>query len=248
MSDARDLELPPALVIDIDNTVYAYAPCHDAGLAWAFLCASERSLLPRDADLFRRDYENARRIVKARLRGTAASHSRLLYFKQMVENRAGRSDFELTEAMESAYWEGYRSALIPDEGCREVLERAVAEGVRIAWASNFTTARQMWKLKNLGLDRVPAILVTSEEAGADKPDPSVIRLATDRLRVSLEDAVVIGDEAADLDAARALGLPVALRQRDDSAGLTPGEDARIFRSWMDLPALLAELRVAEVYV
>ena len=110
-----------ALLVDIDNTVYAYAPCHDAGMREAFRFSRDHGFWS-DEDDFRGAYSRARRGVKTRLASGAAAHSRLLYFKEMLEAASGPAALGCFIALERAYWNGYASALAPDPGCLDVLE------------------------------------------------------------------------------------------------------------------------------
>ena len=53
-----------ALLVDIDNTVYAYAPCHAAGLEAARALAGSRHAAWRSNEAFLAAYHLARREVK----------------------------------------------------------------------------------------------------------------------------------------------------------------------------------------
>src|SRR5438128_778594 len=175
---------PEVLLLDIDNTVYPYQPCHEAGLRRAYAVAKCLVARWQDDAAFRQDYACARQAVKSRLRAYAAEHSRLLYFKQMVETESKFTDFQKIAALEHAYWDGYASTMTPDVGCCELLEYALGSGLQLAWVSNYTTARQFWKLQKLGLSHIRAVLVTSEEAGCDKPNPATVDLALCRLKAN----------------------------------------------------------------
>src|SRR5687768_18288720 len=94
-----------ALLLDLDNTVYAYAPCHAVGLAAAQALAASRHAAWHDPEAFMAAFHEARRSVKARTGATAAEHSRVLYFKQMLESALGRTDPAWTLALDSAYWD-----------------------------------------------------------------------------------------------------------------------------------------------
>lgn len=241
MSDG-ELRQPRALLLDIDNTVYPYAPCHAAGIRSAYRRSVEFGLWNGET-AFSDQYAKARRRVKSRLGLNAAAHSRLLYFKEMIEERSGFTDFDRVQCMETAYWDGYRSGLIPDTGCLEFLEDAAARGIGLAWISNFTTQRQIWKLRTLGLDRVRSVLVTSEEAGADKPDPAILELALDRLGIADHAAWIIGDEPADIQAARARKLPILIMRRQlCETGDSGNAGEHVVNSWAEIAEVLRHAR------
>lgn len=229
-----------ALLIDLDNTAYAYAPCHAAGLAAAQRLAGERLPAWSDPETFTAAYSEARRLVKARLLAQAASHSRLLYFKQMLETAAGRTDPALALALDTAYWDQYDAAMKLDPGCAEALQAWRAAGLRLAWVTDMTTPQQLRKLLALGLAQAAEVMVTSEEAGADKPHPSVLDLALFHLRVPVSQAWLIGDSRArDVGAARARGMTSVWfrRGQSDEAGPQPHHTVD---DWPALQALVEQ--------
>ena len=94
---------PEVLLLDIDNTVYPYQPCHEAGLRRAYELAKSPGARWQGETAFRQDYASARQAVKSRLKAQAAEHSRLLYFKHMVETELGFTDYEKIAGLENAY-------------------------------------------------------------------------------------------------------------------------------------------------
>ena len=75
--------LPEAIFLDIDNTIYRYDMSHIPALeAVKNKIISKFSISNEDFEIA---YNDARFAVKKRLTRTASSHSRLLYFQQMLE-------------------------------------------------------------------------------------------------------------------------------------------------------------------
>ncbi len=227
--------MPQALLLDLDNTAYAYAPCHAAGLDAAQREAATLRPGWQDAAAFAADYATARHTVKSRLAGQAAGHCRRLYFKAMLETAHGRSDLAATEQLFAAYWRAYLAAMRLDPGCRATLTALRERGVRLCWVSNFTTGQQVEKLRVLGLLEVADFLVTSEEAQADKPDARIFSLALQRLGVPAAHAWMLGDDPLDdIAGARAAGLTTVWLRR------VPGESAadHVIDNWPELLDLL----------
>lgn len=79
--------------------------------------------------------------------------------------------------------------------------------------------------------------------GVRKPDPRALMAVLNRLQVAPGAAIMVGDNANDVQAARALGMPVVAR----AGGYTRvpaeslGADA-VFADFADLPAILSRLR------
>jgi putative hydrolase of the HAD superfamily len=223
--------------LDVDNTVYAYAPCHAAGMAAARQAAGGLMIEWAEGEAFEAAYARARRAVKARTAGQAAAHSRLMYLLEMLAAAQGRTDLRAARRLHEAYWAGYFSEMRLDAGCAALLGDWRAAGLRLAWVSNFTTERQILKLEALGLAEAAHVLVTSEEAGADKPDPRVVDLALARLGTAPEHAWLVGDEARDdVEAARARGLASIWLRRVGNAGGGAAADA-VVDDWMALRRL-----------
>ncbi len=232
------LTRPTCILFDLDNTVYAYEPCHVAGIMAAQRLAA--TLDPRwsTATEFARDYAQARQVVKRQVGPQSAGHCRLLYFKNMVEAQFGRTDIEATRRLHEAYWGGYFSKMTPDPGCMELLHDLRASSVRLAWVSNYTTERQMLKLRALGLEQAADFLITSEEVGVEKPNSTVLDHALARLKAGPEEAWMVGDDLEeDIGAARVLGLTAVWFRRQDGTG---GSEVPNFTvsNWFELRELL----------
>ncbi len=71
-------------------------------------------------------------------------------------------------------------------------------------------------LRELGLEPYLNFTVTSEEAGTDKPDPAIFRLALERAGVNASEAVHVGDQYdIDIVGARRAGITPVLIDRYD---------------------------------
>jgi HAD superfamily hydrolase (TIGR01549 family) len=231
-----------ALLLDLDNTAYAYAPCHAAGLAAAQALAATRLGAWHDPEAFASDYHHARRQVKARVGERAAAHSRLLYFKQMLETALGRTDPAWALALDTAYWDHYLEAMARDPGCYEALLAFREAGLRLAWLSDMLTEQQLVKVLALGLADLAEFVITSEEAGAEKPDPAGVDLALARLGVPVAEAWLVGDSLQrDVGAARARGLTAVWFRRSQTDAPGPAPD-HVVDDWFALRTLVEAAR------
>ncbi len=195
-----------ALLVDLDDTLYPYAPADAAGraavlpqLAAALGCAADEAA---------RRYAAARDAVKARVGPRGASHARLLYLHE-VALAAGRPDLTpRVRAWERDYWRAFLAAARLADGADALLDGARAHGWRVSVVTDLTLEVQLWKCEALGLfSRIDA-LTASEEVEADKPHPAIFRLGAARVGAAIERCVVVGDDdARDGAGARALGLP-----------------------------------------
>ncbi len=234
------MRMPTAALIDIDNTVYAYDPAHAAGLRSAHIAAAEIYDPWGAYDLFLQDYAAAKKTLTERLGDQAAVHSRLLAFKLMIERVWGRTTPEAVTNITDAYWGGYLDAMVLDHDFMETATCMKRLGMRLAWVSNFTTARQITKLRRLGIEDVAEFLFTSEEVGADKPNPALGRMALQTLDLPPELVWFIGDDLVnDVGLARALGMQVIRLARDAVRYLDDAD--LVVSSWGEIRDLVLKL-------
>lgn len=204
--------LPAAILLDLDNTVYAYTPCHEAGLRAAFSVSGFS-----DEARFRAAYDQARQQAKHAIAHTGAAHCRLLYFKRLLENEHGWTVPDGALALYQAYWSGYHSAMQLDPGVRECLTHWKTLGIPTAWITDFTTEQQLRKVQTLGISDLVRLMVTAEEVGAVKPDPHGVDEALARFGIAPGPAVwFIGDDdKRDRGVAAARHLTFLWRDRSD---------------------------------
>ena len=92
MGSTRSTDRQPggwrAVSFDLDGTLYDYDRCHCRALEATGLVA--HGMLGVSQGHFTRLYRASRATVHRRLSGTAASHSRLLYFQELVRRHTGR--------------------------------------------------------------------------------------------------------------------------------------------------------------
>lgn len=93
----------------------------------------------------------------------------------------------------------------PLPGAAEALGRLRRAGLVLACVSNWDISLR-GHLEEARLDGYFAEIVSSAEAGAAKPDPEVFRLALERLGVTPERAMHVGDGDTDREGAAAAGI------------------------------------------
>jgi putative hydrolase of the HAD superfamily len=95
--------------------------------------------------------------------------------------------------------------------CAAALGRILDAGILCAVVTNGETSVQRAKLESIGLGDLPMQLVTSERAGAAKPDPLIFVTALQELGVDPPAALMVGDSLdADVKGALSVGMPAVL--------------------------------------
>ncbi len=93
-------------------------------------------------------------------------------------------------------------------GVVETLSHLKEQGVKMAVVTNKPQEATEQVLAGLELGHLFDVVVGAGSARALKPDPAPLVLALEKLGVGKEQAVMVGDNANDVDAAKALNVPV----------------------------------------
>ena len=182
---------PDAVLFDTDNTLYPYDPAHKAAMQAVRTKATR--VFGIDEEIFDKSFNSARKIIKERLGHTASSHSRLLYFQQMLEIIGLRSQVLLALDLEQTYWRTFLSNAQLFAGVKEFLDDLRIAGIPTAIVTDLTAQIQFRKIVYFGLDHYFDYIVTSEEAGFDKPHRAPFEIAVQKMQPKGNRIWMIGD-------------------------------------------------------
>ena len=202
-----------AVIFDLDDTLYDYQSAHKAATERlrAFACVR----LGVAKEEFDRAFSLARAETQSLLDGTGASHNRMVYCQKTLEN-LGRSPVDGALEMYDCYWNSMLSGMRLRDGVVSLLECLRADGVKTAVCTDLTAHIQHRKIRQLGLAPYIDVLVTSEEAGAEKPDGRIYELTLRKLRkldgtITAGDCLFVGDdEVKDVDGPRLFGMEAVM--------------------------------------
>jgi HAD superfamily hydrolase (TIGR01549 family) len=194
-----------AILLDLDDTLYAYKSCHKAGYEACKVLASEQYSIS-NAD-FDTAWKAGREKVHHNLHGQGASHSRLLYAQKASEILFDKTNPKFALEIEETYWDTFLNKMEFKPGVEAFLIDAKCRGIKMCIVTDLTTQIQMQKWMKLDLGRYIDFLVSSEEAGIEKPGSYMFELAMEKLVVKAEECIMIGDsEEKDIKGAEALGI------------------------------------------
>lgn len=239
---SKTLRAPRAIIFDTDNTLYAYDAPHAE--ATAATEAKAVRLLGADQDSVRDAFRQAREEVKRQLGETASSHSRLLYFQRGIEILGRKTQLLITLDLEQTYWRTFLAHCELFPGVRDLLLNLRNRDIATAIITDLTSQIQFRKIVYFGLDDCFDYVVTSEEAGADKPDPAPFRLAIAKLGVAPEDIWMVGDSLrCDVEGAHAFGMTTLLRTDHPARNRGEPEADVVFDDFRELDRFLFSGRV-----
>ena len=223
-SKERFDRLPDAILFDTDNTLYPYDPAHAAAQrAVRDKVVKTFSIKPADFD---KTFKEAREQVKSRLKGTASSHSRLLYLQRMLELMGLGSQVLLALDFEQTYWRTFLSNAMLFEEVKELLDDIRLLGIPTAIVTDLTAQIQFRKVVYFGLDHYFDYIVTSEEAGFDKPHEAPFQIALEKMRPKGDCIWMIGDNPVnDIRGGREKIGAVTIQKIHEGTPLGGGENA-----------------------
>ncbi|WP_153098974.1 HAD family hydrolase [Paraburkholderia hayleyella] len=234
--------LPDAILFDTDNTLYPYDPAHAAAQgAVRDKVVATFSITPAEFD---RVFREAREQVKARLKHTASSHSRLLYLQRMLEIMGLGSQVLLALDFEQTYWRTFLSNAVLFDEVKELLDDLRLLGIPTAIVTDLTAQIQFRKVVYFGLDHYFDYIVTSEEAGYDKPHAAPFEIALDKMRPKGNHIWMIGDNPInDIRGSREKINATTLQKIHEGTPLGTGENApdASFTEFGQLRRLIARL-------
>lgn len=183
---------PDAVLFDTDNTLYEYEPANNKAVK--AVANKIKNLIGISEKRFFEKYLQAKNEVKMQLGKTASSHSRLLYFQRLLEILGFKSQLLIALDLEQTFWRTFLENAPLFDGVKELFFMLKKEKIPIAIVTDLTSHIQLRKLTYFGLEDVFDAVVTSEEVGADKPDPKVFLLALKKLKLTKKNSIwMIGD-------------------------------------------------------
>jgi putative hydrolase of the HAD superfamily len=196
------------ILIDLDDTLYAYEPCHKQALASCCQHFIQQKGSPQvDSANFYDTYNNSRQHVLNRLTPQGCCRSRLLAFQYMFEQWGMSQAYIHALTYDQLYWSSFMKAMKIDPQALEFISSAKALNIKIAVVSDMLMSTQVEKLKILNITHLVDYLVTSEECGYEKPTSIMFETALKKLQCPASQAIMIGDNFdKDIIGAQNLGL------------------------------------------
>lgn len=167
-----------AVIFDLDDTLYEYETLNQVAIARLCVFTCER--LGISEHQFHTAFDWGREETKRLLGNTGASHNRLLYCQKTLEHLHQPPTILALEMYET-YWGYMLEHMCLRDGAEELLKYCTDRGLKIGVCTDLTAYIQHRKLRKLGLSSYVDALVTSEEAGIEKPSEVIYSLMLEKL-------------------------------------------------------------------
>jgi FMN phosphatase YigB (HAD superfamily) len=188
----HQLMKPSLVVFDLDDTLYSYQECNEAGDKALTAMGAARTGLSVSA--FSAALSKARITVKNRLGDVASSHSRLLYIHEALAVLGFSNQASLALSLEQEFWREYLLRMQLRNSAEDLLLALRFNHIPIALVTDLTLQIQLRKLVYLGLESFFDVVVASEESSGDKNGLAPFHVMADRCPDDwLENVWFIGD-------------------------------------------------------
>lgn len=232
-----------AVFFDLDDTLFDYEHAHHKALAKVFWRI--HTITKMNIDLIALMFELAQKDVKMQLIGTAASHNRDLYFQKFFEKMNLKCKNAILPKtiieLYDLYWSTFYPSMKKEVRSKKILQYLRKKGIKIWIITDSITYTQLRKLERLQLSEEIDILITSEEAGTEKPHSWGFLLACHKAGVLASESLMVGDNIErDIEGAQWVGMKGIWinRHGKKSKGISPNFTVRTTK---ELYALLTTL-------
>jgi putative hydrolase of the HAD superfamily len=230
---------PDCVLFDLDNTLYPYEPAHVNALNAVKTKVSRNFNLKEQT--FDEAFAKAKELTKAQLGNTAAAHSRLLYMQKMLELLGLGSQVLFALDLEQTYWRTFLANATLFPGAKDFLDDLRLNSIPMAIVTDLTAQIQFRKMIYFGLDHYFDCIVTSEEAGQEKPHAAPFQLALKKVQPKGSTIWMIGDNPKkDIGGAKATVQAVTFQKIHHGVELGMGDNSPdcYFEDFSELRSLL----------
>lgn len=179
------------VIFDIDGTLYDYSMGHEAGMKAMEAYMEEQFQV--SPEKFREAYKAKNKEIAGRLgRDNAAIHSRSIRLQNILENM-GKPIFPHTRKLYRLYWDALLAGSRPEPGSLKCMEELKKMGMTIGIGTDMTAMMQYEKLEFYGFAPYISHMVSSQEAGVEKPHKEFMELCIRKSGVKPEECLFVGD-------------------------------------------------------
>lgn len=219
-----------AVIFDLDNTLVDFMQMKRLAVR-----AAVDAMIDSGLDLEARDAE---REIQAIYEREGIEYQRV--FDDFLETHLGSVDHKILASGIVAYRRAREAALVLYPHVTVTLMELIKSGIRLAVVSD-APRREAWlRLCYLNLHHLFDVVVTFEDTGERKPSPAPFRKALERLAVTADETLMVGDwPERDVVGATQLGIRTVFARYGDTFGT---EDSGADFEIEDIHALMDVVR------
>lgn len=219
-----------AVIFDIDDTLYSYRAAN--ALSMPVAADYARRELGVEREQFLALYQQCMEEQLCTHSEVAGCHSRAIRFQMVLERL--RKPLYHAAVLNDLYWNHFLDVMEPFPDVGEALEYLRSAGLRTGVCSDMTADWQLKKLHRLGLLDKMDFVVTSEEAGVEKPHPDIFRLSAQKAGCAAKECLFVGDNLnKDVRGAQRAGMS-ALWYRSEGLAADKVTDVKSILGYQEL--------------
>ena len=179
------------IIFDIDGTLYSFKDSNKAALdSLREYCAENFGWSSEEFD---EKHLAVQHEIYEDLGYNGSCRDRMLRYQKMLE-QSGLPLYPHAVKLYELYWRKMIDSLSPDGERTEVFKTLKAKGLRIGIGSDMTPYIQMLKLERMEILQYIDFVVTSEEAGLEKPELPIFNMCLRKAKCEANECLFIGDD------------------------------------------------------
>lgn len=229
------------IFFDIDNTIFDFDSCDSQGMKG--LRDYAYKILKLDRDEFENTYWSAAHSLKRKIgKDNSTIHNILIRMQNTLEQLHIPYDPH-APIMAELYWKTFFEHMQPEPFLIETLETLKKKGFKLGIGTNMTADIQFKKLQLLHVLSYIDIIITSEEALSEKPNPRFFQVCLEKAEwlagASAGECVFVGDSFKNdvMGAIQGGMIPVWYNPKGQEKPSVPYEFYRSITSLQDLVEL-----------
>ncbi|MCK4968364.1 MAG: HAD-IA family hydrolase [Candidatus Aenigmarchaeota archaeon] len=143
--------------------------------------------------LFNKFYLIARQKTHSELKGSASSHNRLLYFQKLFELLGLPIKPSILNEITNIYWNYIYNHIKLYPQAKSTLKLLKQNNLKVGLVTDSLLDIQIEKLRRLSITDYIDFIVSSEEAGKEKPHSAMFLLALKKGNCKTNETIMIGD-------------------------------------------------------
>lgn len=220
------------IIFDIDNTLYDYDYANQIALKAVYqYCFEQFGWESDQIDLELKCVQEE--MIQKTGGSSSVIHNRLIRFQRFLE-RQKKPIFPYAMNLYHCYWDCLIQNMIKEPELQALFYKLKEKGYQIGIATDMTAYIQYKKLEALGIFPMIDFIVTSEEAGVEKPALAFYRQCIQKANCKPEECLMIGDSwKKDVQGAKNAGMQ-ALWYHSKGAKTEKGQEVYILSSLKEL--------------
>ena len=179
------------VIFDIDNTLYSFNDSNKAALD------SLREYCAKNFGWNSQDFDDKHLAVQKEIYNdlgyNGSCRDRMLRYQKMLEH-SSIPLYPHAVKLYELYWQKMIDSLSPDNERTQVFKTLHDKGIRIGIGTDMTPYIQMLKLERMEILQYIDFIVTSEEAGLEKPELPIFNMCLRKAKCEVSECLFIGDD------------------------------------------------------